>query len=200
MPVVKLTLEKMSSLLGRRITIGQLEEAIPWIGVEIEEKGEDWIKIEYNPNRPDFSSQVGIARALKGLQEIEIGLPKYDVTKGTVSLIVEQSVKKELIYPYERRADDIKKFLTSEACIQRAEIIPISSQFGITADDPRIEALVVSEETAPVVKSINQERSKKGLKPLRPVIVKMVLGRNGKPIKSTALREIEATKQKRSNH
>jgi phenylalanyl-tRNA synthetase beta chain len=92
-PVVKLILEKMSSLLGRRITIGKLEEAIPWIGVEIEEKGEDWIKIEYNPNRPDFSSQVGIARALKGLQEIEIGLPKYDVTKGTVSLIVEQSVK-----------------------------------------------------------------------------------------------------------
>jgi pantetheine-phosphate adenylyltransferase len=114
--------------------------------------------------------------------------------------LLTKKLKKELIYPYERRADDIKKFLTSEACIQRAEIIPISSQFGITADDPRIEALVVSEETAPVVKSINQERSKKGLKPLRPVIVKMVLGRNGKPIKSTALREIEATKQKRSNH
>ncbi len=98
MPVVKLSLEKMSSLLGRHITIEQLEEAIPWIGVEIEEKGEDWIKIEYNPNRPDFSSQVGIARALKGLQEIEIGLPKYDVTKGTVSLIVEQSVKN--VRPY----------------------------------------------------------------------------------------------------
>jgi phenylalanyl-tRNA synthetase beta chain len=97
-PVVKLTLGKMSLLLGKGITIGQLEEAIPWIGVEIEEKGEDWIKIEYNPNRPDFSSQEGIARALKGLQEIEIGLPKYDVTKGTVSLIVEPSVKN--VRPY----------------------------------------------------------------------------------------------------
>jgi phenylalanyl-tRNA synthetase beta chain len=83
----------MSSLLGKSITIRQLAEAVPWIGVEIEEEGEDWIRIEYNPNRPDFSSQQGVARALKGLQEIEIGLPKYTVTKGNLSLIVEPSVK-----------------------------------------------------------------------------------------------------------
>jgi phenylalanyl-tRNA synthetase beta chain len=93
MPVVKLTSEKMSSLLGKSITIGQLGEVVPWIGVEIEEEGDDWIKIEYNPNRPDFSSQQGVARAIKGLQEIEIGLPKYNVIKGDLSLIVEPSVK-----------------------------------------------------------------------------------------------------------
>jgi phenylalanyl-tRNA synthetase beta chain len=92
MPVVKLTLEKMSLLLGKTMTIRQLAESVPWIGVEIEEEGEDWIRIEYNPNRPDFSSQQGVARALKGLQEIEIGLPKYTVTKGSLSLIIERTV------------------------------------------------------------------------------------------------------------
>jgi phenylalanyl-tRNA synthetase beta chain len=98
MPVVKITIEKMSSLIGRPTSMEKLEEIIPWIGVDIEEKGEGWIKIEYNPNRPDFSSQEGVARALKGLQEIEVGLPKYDVVKGNVSLIVEQSVKN--VRPY----------------------------------------------------------------------------------------------------
>jgi len=98
MPVVKLTLNKMSSLLGKDITLDQLEEKIPWIGVEIEETGEDWIRIEYNPNRPDFSSQEGVARALKGIMELEVGLPKYTVAKGQVSLVIEESVK--TVRPY----------------------------------------------------------------------------------------------------
>jgi phenylalanyl-tRNA synthetase beta chain len=98
MPVVKLAVEKMSKLMGKIITLEKLEEIVPWIGVDIEEKGPDWIKIEYNPNRPDFSSQEGVARALKGLQEIEVGLPKYSAAKGNVSLIVEQSVKN--VRPY----------------------------------------------------------------------------------------------------
>jgi phenylalanyl-tRNA synthetase beta chain len=98
MPVVKLTLEKMSLLMGKAMTIRQLADAVPWIGVEIEEQGEDWIRIEYNPNRPDFSSQQGVARALRGLQEIEIGLPKYSVNKGSLSLIIDQSVKE--VRPY----------------------------------------------------------------------------------------------------
>jgi phenylalanyl-tRNA synthetase beta chain len=98
MPVVKLTTEKMSSLMGKPISTDQLEEIVPWIGVEIEEKGEDWIKIEYNPNRPDFSSQQGVARSLKGLQEIEVGLPKYNVVKGGISLVIERSVKS--VRPY----------------------------------------------------------------------------------------------------
>jgi phenylalanyl-tRNA synthetase beta chain len=94
MPLVKLNLEKMTALLHKSITLEQLEERIPWIGVEIEERGEDWIKIEYNPNRPDLSSQEGIARAFKGLQEIETGLPKYVVTKGKILLVVDESVKR----------------------------------------------------------------------------------------------------------
>jgi phenylalanyl-tRNA synthetase beta chain len=98
MPVVKLNIEKMSSLLGKSMTIRQLAEAVPWMGVEIEEEGEDWIRIEYNPNRPDFSSQQGVARALKGLEGIETGLPKYSVFKGNLSLVVEQSVKE--VRPY----------------------------------------------------------------------------------------------------
>jgi pantetheine-phosphate adenylyltransferase len=110
--------------------------------------------------------------------------------------LLENKVRKELIYPYEQRVDDIKKFLASIGCLDRAVLAPISSQFGITAEDPQIEALVVSEETSPIIKNINRARAKRGLQPLHKVLVKMVLGTNGKPIKSTTLRQIEADKRR----
>ncbi|WXG43226.1 MAG: pantetheine-phosphate adenylyltransferase [Promethearchaeati archaeon SRVP18_Atabeyarchaeia-1] len=103
--------------------------------------------------------------------------------------------RRELIYPYERRVGDIKKFLSSEGFLERAELVPISDRFGTTADDARIEALVVSKETASVVPEINQARKKKGLRPLLPVVIEMVLDREGHPIRSTKLREMEG-KQK----
>jgi pantetheine-phosphate adenylyltransferase len=115
----------------------------------------------------------------------------------TTGKLLENKVRKELIYPYERRVDDIRKFLVSIGCLDRALFAPISSQFGTTAEDPQIEALVVSEETAPIIKNINRARVKKGLQPLHKVLVKMVLGTNGKPLKSTNLRQIEADKRQK---
>jgi len=109
--------------------------------------------------------------------------------------LLENKVRKELIYPYEQRVNDIKMFLASIGCTDRALLVPILSQFGTTAEDPQIEALVVSEETAQVIKDINQERVKRGLQPLHKVLVKMVLGTDGKPIKSSTLRQIEAHKR-----
>jgi pantetheine-phosphate adenylyltransferase len=109
--------------------------------------------------------------------------------------LLEDKVGKELIYPYEQRVNDIKKFLASIGCLNRTLLAPIYSQFGTAAEDPQIEALVVSEETAPIIKDINQARTKRGLQPLHKVLVEMVLGTNGKPIKSTILRQAEAAKR-----
>lgn len=109
--------------------------------------------------------------------------------------LLENKIRKELIYPYEQRINEIKKFLASAGCLDRALVVPILTQFGTTAEDPQIEALVVSEETAPIIKNINQARVKRGLQPLHKVVVKMVVGTNRKPIKSTALRQIEAGKR-----
>jgi pantetheine-phosphate adenylyltransferase len=110
--------------------------------------------------------------------------------------LLEKKERKELIYPYEKRVEDAKEFLASIKCLDRAQLIPISTQFGTTAESPEIDALVISEETAPVIKSINHERVKRGLQPLHRVLVKMVLGEDGKPIKSSTIREIEASKRR----
>ncbi len=93
MPTIVLKVKRMSELLGREITVEELERVVPWLGVDIENVGIDYVKIEYNPNRPDFSSQEGVARALKGFMEIETGLPKYNVESGSVVLKVDPSVR-----------------------------------------------------------------------------------------------------------
>ena len=98
MPVITLELERFKQLLGRPISLEELTKWIPWIGVDIEEVGRNYVKIEYNPNRMDFSSPVGVARAFKGLLGWETGLKEYVVKKGRIELNVDKTVSK--IRPY----------------------------------------------------------------------------------------------------
>ena len=98
MPVITLKLDRFNKLLGRSLSLEELTRWIPWIGVDIEEVGSDYVKIEYNPNRIDFSSQVGVARAFKGILEWETGLITYSVEKGNVELNVNETVSK--VRPY----------------------------------------------------------------------------------------------------
>jgi pantetheine-phosphate adenylyltransferase len=100
--------------------------------------------------------------------------------------------RKEMIYPYERRVEDIKKFLASEGCLQRAEIVPISDPFGTAATDPEMEAVAVGEKTRITVKDINKARRERNLHSLHPLVVKTVRDKTGKPIKSSGIREEEA--------
>ena len=98
MPVITLHRERFCRLLGREMSIEELEEWLPWIALDIEDVGPDYIKVEYNPNRMDFSSPVGIARALKGLLGLEVGLPRYEAPPGPVEVIVQPGV--ERVRPY----------------------------------------------------------------------------------------------------
>ena len=98
MPVITLHRERFCSLLGRDMTVEELVEWLPWIGLDIEDVSPDYVKVEYNPNRMDFSSPAGIARALKGLLGLEVGLPRYDVREGPVEIIVERRVAE--VRPY----------------------------------------------------------------------------------------------------
>ena len=82
--------------MGKKLNIEELEYDLQWIGLDLEDinKEEQKIKIEYNPNRPDFSSPEGIARALKGYYEVELGVPKFEIKQSEVILNVDPSVKK----------------------------------------------------------------------------------------------------------
>jgi phenylalanyl-tRNA synthetase beta chain len=78
MPVVEVPL----TVLAESFPTNSLEDIIsslPFIGLDIEGKTKKHVRIEYNPNRPDFSSSYGIVRALKGYLELETGIPKYEI-------------------------------------------------------------------------------------------------------------------------
>ncbi|MFX0143723.1 MAG: phenylalanine--tRNA ligase subunit beta [Candidatus Hodarchaeota archaeon] len=100
MPTIELKIERLEKLVGKKLDLKELEYDLQWIGLDLEDINleEKKVKVEYNPNRPDFSSPEGIARALKGYYEIELGLPSYEILKGEIVLNVDPSVKK--VRPY----------------------------------------------------------------------------------------------------
>jgi len=98
LPVISLNQKRFSKLLGKKLSVKEISENLPWIGLDIEEVGADYVRVEYNPNRIDFSSHVGVARALKGILEIELGTPKYEVNFGKIVLNVDRSVSE--VRPY----------------------------------------------------------------------------------------------------
>ena len=100
MPTLELKLERLERIVGIKLDIKKLEYELQWIGLDLEDinKEEQKIKVEYNPNRPDFSSPEGIARALKGYYEIELGIPSFEIIPGKIELNVDPSVNK--VRPY----------------------------------------------------------------------------------------------------
>jgi phenylalanyl-tRNA synthetase beta chain len=94
MPVVNFTIERLNKLLPG-IDLNQVLELLPFIGLDIEGVDSEVLRIEYNPNRPDFASDYGIVRALRGLLEIETGLPKFKLNKevNKYSVNVDNSVR-----------------------------------------------------------------------------------------------------------
>lgn len=98
MPTITLNQDRFSSFVKRDLSVKEMTRWLPWLGTDTEEVGSDYVKIEYNPNRVDFSSYVGVARAFKGLMGWETGMPKYDVQQGNIIINVDKSVAK--VRPY----------------------------------------------------------------------------------------------------
>ncbi|MEM2336517.1 MAG: phenylalanine--tRNA ligase subunit beta [Candidatus Bathyarchaeia archaeon] len=92
MPVITLDVERFSRFLGKPVTVEDLTKWLPWIGFDLEEIGEDHVKAEYNPNRIDFCSYAGVARALKGFLELETGMLKYHAEDPKTTLRVDGAV------------------------------------------------------------------------------------------------------------
>ena len=98
MPVVNVTIERLKKLVSG-IKMEKVLDMLPFVGLDIEDIDKNVIRLEYNPNRPDFSSDYGIARALRGLLEIETGIPKFKISgKSGLAIRVEPAVRR--IRPY----------------------------------------------------------------------------------------------------
>lgn len=93
MPVVNITFDRLAKFLPKTKT-EQALDMLPFIGLDIEGMEDGMVRVEYNPNRPDFSSDYGIIRALRGLLGYETGMPKLRLAGKTgFSVKVEKPVK-----------------------------------------------------------------------------------------------------------
>ena len=121
MPVIELSYSRLQKLIGK-VTKKQISDSLPFLGLDIESENKDLVRIEYSPNRPDYSTDFGIALGLQGLLGIKTGAIKLNVKKSNKYKI---SVKPEVskIRPFvtgvvakNGKIDDktIKQFMTMQ--------------------------------------------------------------------------------------
>lgn len=65
-------------------------ERLPYLGLDIESVDRASVRVEYSPNRPDFGTDFGIARALRGMLGKEVGLPSFPVAPSGVTVTVDR--------------------------------------------------------------------------------------------------------------
>ena len=95
MPVIELNINRIKKLVTGKTTRKQIIETLPFLGLDIEHEDGDKIRIEYSPNRPDYSTEFGISLGLQGLLRIKKGIQKINIKKKGKSIIkVDSSVTK----------------------------------------------------------------------------------------------------------
>ena len=93
MPVITLYFERLAGMLGSEVSQEEIVDRIPYLGLDIEEQTREYIRVEYNPNRPDYSTDYGIARGLNGLLDLKSGAPHYQVKSDKFKISVEPNIK-----------------------------------------------------------------------------------------------------------
>jgi pantetheine-phosphate adenylyltransferase len=93
--------------------------------------------------------------------------------------------KKGKIEPCSIRMSNLASLLKNKSNYTLARL---EDPYGTTLDDAKLEAIVVSPETAPTAHKINKIRRERGLNPLDIVTISMVMAQDGEPISSTRIR------------
>ena len=94
MPVVELSYTRLQKLVGK-VTKKQISDSLPFLGLDIESEDKDLVRIEYSPNRPDYSTDFGIALGLQGLLGIKTGSVKLNIKKSAkYSISVKSTISK----------------------------------------------------------------------------------------------------------
>lgn len=94
MPVVNILKTRIKSVFPNK-NIEKILVKLPFLGLDIEGIDKEKIRVEYNPNRPDFSSDTGIFRSLKGLLNEAVGLPLFRYSSDKLyQITIDPQVKK----------------------------------------------------------------------------------------------------------
>ena len=98
MPVIALSYSRLQKLVGK-VSKKQILDSLPFLGLDVESEEKNFVRVEYSPNRPDYSTDIGIALGLQGLLGIKTGAIKLKIKKSNKYAIkVNSDVSK--IRPY----------------------------------------------------------------------------------------------------
>jgi len=93
MVVLDVSLNELYKLLNKSLSAEELNEYLLNIKCELDEVDGNNAKIEVKDfNRIDLYSLTGIAKELKGILNIEIGIPKFEVKDSNYDLIVDKEI------------------------------------------------------------------------------------------------------------
>ena len=93
MPVVELSYSSLQKLIGKS-SKKQISESLPFLGLDVESEEGDLVRVEYSPNRPDYSTDFGIALGMQGLLGIKTGSIKLNIKKSNYAIKVNPLVSK----------------------------------------------------------------------------------------------------------
>lgn len=91
MPVVSLSYDRLSRMSG--VQPDMIRDRLPHLGLDIEYEEGDEVRVEYSPNRPDYSTEYGIAVGLQGLAGVRTGVVHMRVEPSAWSIRADDSVR-----------------------------------------------------------------------------------------------------------
>ena len=92
MPVVALSYDRLVGLVGT--SAQKIRECLPYLGLDIEHEDGDTVRVEYSPNRPDYSTEYGISLGLQGMLGISTGLYDLDVRDSDRHILASGGVRR----------------------------------------------------------------------------------------------------------
>lgn len=108
---------------------------------------------------------------------VTIGISSDNFAKG-----------KNVTNSFEDRRVKVFEYLRKQDYLKRSKIEKLDDVFGPTVNDPTFEAIVVTENSAGGAILINNERKKKGVKPLKVLKFNLIRAGDGSVISSTLIR------------
>ncbi len=118
--------------------------------------------------------------ALKNAKKISIGI--------ATSKLYQNKEFNRTIEHFNYRKEVIEKYLSSIGALDRVDLFELNDIYGSTLTDNSLDSIVVTYETEPNAVRINEERLKKGLKPLKILNCPFVKGSDNTVIRSTDIR------------
>jgi len=88
---------EINKYIGKNLKVEEIETALKDLGLDIKGVSQDKdpeLKIELTAEKVDLVSTIGIARALKYYLGLEKKVPKYEIKKDNLKLIVDKSAEK----------------------------------------------------------------------------------------------------------